>query len=40
MKKSIYDGYIQVLNEELITALGCTEPIAIAYASATARKYL
>lgn len=40
MDRIIYDRYIQVLNEELITALGCTEPIAIAYAGATARKYL
>jgi len=40
MDRIIYDRYIQVLNEELITALGCTEPIAIAYAGAAARKYL
>ena len=26
--------YIQILNEELVPAMGCTEPIAIAYASA------
>lgn len=32
--------YIKVLEEELICAMGCTEPIAIAYAAATARKYL
>ncbi len=29
--------YIKVLEEELICAMGCTEPIAIAYAAATAR---
>ena len=40
MEKILYDKYVQVLNEELLTALGCTEPIAIAYASAQARKYL
>lgn len=40
MDRILYDRYHQVLNEELTTALGCTEPIAIAYASATARKYL
>lgn len=32
--------YIRVLEEELVMALGCTEPIAIAYAAATARKQL
>lgn len=32
--------YIQVLEEELVMALGCTEPIAIAYAAATARREL
>lgn len=32
--------YIKVLEEELICAMGCTEPIAIAYAAATAREYL
>ena len=31
---------LQFLNTELITALGCTEPIAIAYAGATVRKVL
>ena len=40
MDKNIYDKYVKVLREELITALGCTEPIAIAYASAVAAKYL
>lgn len=32
--------YIKVLEEELICAMGCTEPIAIAYAAATVREYL
>ena len=27
-----YQDYINVLKEELIPAMGCTEPIAIAYA--------
>ena len=40
MDKTTYNKYIQVLHEELVTALGCTEPIAIAYASAVARKCL
>lgn len=40
MDQKIYDQYIAVLNEELVTALGCTEPIAIAYARALARAQL
>ena len=32
--------YITLLREELIPALGCTEPIAIAYAAATAARTL
>ncbi len=40
MKKEIYDAYCAILNEELQTALGCTEPIAIAYAGAKAREVL
>ena len=35
-----YETYIQILNEELIPAMGCTEPIAIAYAAAKARETL
>lgn len=35
-----YKGYIAILREELIPAMGCTEPIAIAYASARARELL
>ena len=27
-----YNAYIQILKEELIPAMGCTEPIALAYA--------
>ncbi|MDD3960597.1 MAG: L-serine ammonia-lyase, iron-sulfur-dependent, subunit alpha [Bacteroidales bacterium] len=42
MKKSDerYSAYITILHEELIPAMGCTEPIAIAYAAAMARKIL
>ena len=36
----VYEKYKTVLSEELIPALGCTEPIAIAYASAKARDIL
>lgn len=32
--------YLNILKEELIPALGCTEPIAIAYAAAKAREVL
>ena len=31
-----YQAYVQILKEELIPAMGCTEPIAIAYAAAKA----
>ena len=29
-----YQAYVQILKEELIPAMGCTEPIALAYAAA------
>lgn len=35
-----YKNYLQILREELVPATGCTEPIAIAYAAAKARKVL
>ena len=35
-----YNTYIQILKEELIPAMGCTEPIALAYAAAVARDVL
>jgi L-cysteine desulfidase len=35
-----YKSYVQILKEELVPAMGCTEPIAIAYASAKAREVL
>ena len=40
MEKNIYDAYVGILKEELIPAMGCTEPIAVAYAGALARKAL
>lgn len=36
----VYQAYVQILKEELIPAMGCTEPIAIAYAAAKAREVL
>ena len=35
-----YKTYIEILKEELVPAMGCTEPISIAYAAATAKKAL
>ena len=34
MDQKIYDSYVEILKRELVPALGCTEPIALAYASA------
>lgn len=35
-----YGAYVQILKEELMPAMGCTEPIALAYAAAVARDIL
>lgn len=40
LSKEKYQNYVNILKEELIPALGCTEPISIAYASAKAREIL
>lgn len=40
MKQKIYNDYVQILKEELVSAMGCTEPIALAYAAAKARETL
>lgn len=40
LSQQIIDTYIDILKEELVPAMGCTEPIAVAYAGAIARKTL
>lgn len=40
MDKTLYSAYVSILEEELLPAMGCTEPIAVAYAAALARRTL
>ena len=42
MKKGdkLYNQYLAILREELRPAMGCTEPIAVAYAAAVAAREL
>jgi Uncharacterized conserved protein len=42
MEKSdcLYQSYINILKEELVPAMGCTEPICLAYAAAKAHSVL
>ena len=35
-----YSAFIDILKEELVPAMGCTEPIALAYGAAKAREVL
>ncbi len=37
MDQETYDAYVAILEEELVCAMGCTEPIAVALAAAKAR---
>ena len=40
MDCKLYSAYLNILREELLPAMGCTEPIALAYAAASARALL
>ena len=40
MEQDIYQEYITILQEELVPAMGCTEPIALAFAGAKCREVL
>ena len=40
MKKETIQAYSRILHRELVAAMGCTEPIAIAYAAAKCRQVL
>lgn len=40
MEERIYREYLEILREELVPAMGCTEPIAVAYCAALARQTL
>ena len=40
MEHSLQEAYSRILKKELVSAMGCTEPIAIAYAAAKCREIL
>ena len=40
MSQAVFNHYLEILRCELVPALGCTEPIAIAYAAAKAAALL
>lgn len=40
MDRELYSAYVNILKEELVPAMGCTEPIAIAFAAAISRQVL
>ena len=40
MNEALKAAYSRILKKELVAAMGCTEPIAIAYAAAKCREIL
>ena len=40
LPSAMEDAYVRILREELVPAMGCTEPIAVAYAAARCRQAL
>ena len=40
MDKALQEEFISIIREELVPAMGCTEPIALAYAAARGREVL
>lgn len=37
---NLYNAYVEIMRSELVPAMGCTEPIAVAYCAAVAREVL
>lgn len=40
MTSELYQNYLAIMKEEMVPAMGCTEPIALAYGAARAREVL
>ena len=38
--ESVYQTYVRILEQELVCAMGCTEPVALAFCAAKARSVL